>query len=77
MLQEIELLENESILMGLRFPHKIQKVTQIVITAGRFSCLVDFHMWSLKAPAVALFLPEGGDGSQGLGSDNKALQGCT
>ena len=57
MLQDIELLENESILMGLRFPHKIQKVTQIVITAGRFSCLVDFHMWSLKAPAVALFLP--------------------
>ena len=57
MLQDIELLENESILMGLRFPHKIQKVTQIVITAGRFSCLVDFNMWSLKAPAVALFLP--------------------
>ncbi len=57
MLQDIELLENESILKGLRFPHKIQKVTQIVITAGRFSCLVDFHMWSLKAPAVALFLP--------------------
>ncbi|MBQ8811327.1 MAG: hypothetical protein IJZ70_03325, partial [Bacteroidales bacterium] len=57
MLQDIELLENESILKGLRFPHKIQKVTQIVITAGRFSCLVDFHMWSLNAPAVALFLP--------------------
>ena len=57
MLQDIELLKNESILNGLRFPHKIQKVTQIVITAGRFSCLVDFRLWSLKAPAVALFLP--------------------
>ncbi len=57
MLQDIELLENESILKGLRFPHKIQKVTHIVITAGRFSCLVDFRLWSLKAPAVALFLP--------------------
>ena len=56
MLQDIELLENESILMGLRFPHKIQKVTQIVITAGQFSCLVDFHMWSLKAPAKTLAL---------------------
>lgn len=57
MLEKIELLENDSILKGLRFPHKIKDVTQIVITAGQFSCLVDFHMWSLKAPAVALFLP--------------------
>ena len=57
MLQDIELLESGSILKGLRFPHKIEKVTQIVITAGQFSCLVDFRMWSLKAPAVALFLP--------------------
>ena len=36
MLQDIELLENGSILKGLRFPHKINKVTQIVITAGLF-----------------------------------------
>ena len=57
MLQDIELLDKENILKGLRFPYKIQKVTQIVITAGRFSCLVNFHMWSLTAPAVALFLP--------------------
>ena len=57
MLQDIELLESGSILKGLRFPHKIKKVTQIVITAGQLSCLVDFRMWSLKAPAVALFLP--------------------
>ena len=57
MLQDIELMESGSILKGLRFPHKIKKVTQIVITAGQLSCLVDFRMWSLKAPAVALFLP--------------------
>ena len=57
MLQDIEFLESGSILKGLRFPHKIKKVTQIVITAGQLSCLVDFRMWSLKAPAVALFLP--------------------
>ena len=57
MLQDIELLDSGNILKGLRFPHKIKKVTQIVITAGQLSCLVDFRMWSLKAPAVALFLP--------------------
>ena len=57
MIKDIELLDSGSILKGLRFPHKIKDVTQIVITAGQFSCLVDFHMWSLKAPAVALFLP--------------------
>lgn len=57
MLQDIELLESGSILKRLRFSHKIEKVTQIVITAGQFSCLVDFRMWALKAPAVALFLP--------------------
>ena len=57
MFEDIELLESESILKGLRFPHKIKKVTQIVITSGQFSCLVDFHTWTLKAPAVALFLP--------------------
>ena len=57
MLQDIELLESGSILKGLRFPHKIKKVTQIVITTGQFSCLVEFRMWSLKAPAVALFIP--------------------
>ena len=56
MLKDIELLDSGSILKGLRFPHKIKDVTQIVITAGQFSCLVDFRMWSLKAPAVALFL---------------------
>ena len=48
MLQDIELLESGSILKGLRFPHKITKVTQIVITAGQFTCLVDFRMWARK-----------------------------
>lgn len=43
MLQDIELLESGSILKGLRFPHKIKKVTPIVITAGHLSCLVDFR----------------------------------
>ena len=43
MLQNIELLDSGNILKGLRFPHKIKKVTQIVITAGHLSCLVDFR----------------------------------
>lgn len=54
---DIELLDNVSLLKGLRFPHKIRKVTHIVIKEGKFSCLVDFRMYSLDAPAVAIFLP--------------------
>ena len=57
MVGDIRLLENETILKGLRFPHKIDKVTQIVVTKGRFSCIVDFRTYSLDAPAVAIFLP--------------------
>jgi hypothetical protein len=57
MYQDIELLDSKNLLSGLRFPHKIDKVTQVVISAGQLSCLVDFRRWSLTAPAVALFLP--------------------
>lgn len=57
MVGEIELLENENIVKGLRFPYKIRRVTQIVITAGHFSCIVDFRTYSLSAPAMAIFLP--------------------
>lgn len=55
---DIELLENEEILRGIRFPHKIERVTQIVITAGSISCIVDFRHYSLQAPAMAIFLPD-------------------
>ena len=54
---DIKLLENETIVKGLRFPHKIDRVTQIVITSGCFSCRVDFRSYSLSAPAMAIFLP--------------------
>ena len=57
MVRDIRLLENETILDGLHFPYKIDKVTQIVVTRGRFSCIVDLRTYSLDAPAVALFLP--------------------
>lgn len=54
---DIWLLENETIIKGLRFPYKIDRVTQIVITAGHFSCCVDFRTYELCAPAMAIFLP--------------------
>lgn len=57
MIEDIQLLENETIIKGMRFPYKVDKVIQIVITAGRFSCMVDFRIYSLSAPAMAIFLP--------------------
>lgn len=57
MIDDLQLLENESIIRNIRFPHRIEKVTQIVITAGKFSCLVDFRNYTLEAPAMAIFLP--------------------
>ena len=56
-MMDIELLDNESILTGLRFPHKVNKVTQVVIAKGEISCIVDLYSYSLKAPSVAIFLP--------------------
>ena len=53
----IELLDSTNLLSGLRCPFKFEKVTQIVITAGGLSCIVDFRSYTLKAPAMAIFLP--------------------
>ena len=54
---DIELLDNQAILSGLRFPFKVSKVTQVVIARGEASCIVDFYSYILKAPSVAIFLP--------------------
>ncbi len=54
---QIELLNNDSILRGLRFPYKISKVTQLVIAEGEMSCIVDFYSYTLKAPSMAMFFP--------------------
>ena len=60
MLQDLELLESGSILKGLRFPHKMEKVTQIVITAGQFSCLVNLmSIYEKKHSALLCFLVAG------------------
>lgn len=56
-MKDIELLQDLTILRGLRFPHKVEKVTQIVITKGECSCIVDFYSYSLKAPSMAIFQP--------------------
>lgn len=54
---DIELLDNDTILKGLRFPLKVNKVTQVVISSGEISCIVDFYSYALKAPSMAMFLP--------------------
>lgn len=54
---DIGLLDTESILTGMRFPYKVNKVTQVVIAAGEISCIVDFYSYSLKAPSMAIFFP--------------------
>lgn len=71
---DIELLENETILKGLRFPHKVGKVTQVLIAEGEISCIVDFFSYTLKAPSMAIFFPgqviesiEASDGFRGFG----------
>lgn len=56
-MKDIELLDNDTILNGLRFPYKVSKVTQIVIADGEISCMVDFYSYSLKAPSMAIFFP--------------------
>ena len=56
-MMDIELLDDEAILKGLRFPYKVSKVTQVVIAAGEISCIVDFYSYALKAPSMAIFFP--------------------
>lgn len=56
-MNNIELLDNGSILGKVRFPHKVSNVTQILIKKGEISCIVDFYAYTLKAPSMALFFP--------------------
>lgn len=56
-MKDLELIENEAIINGLRFPYKVNKVTQVVIAAGEISCIVDFYSYTLKAPSMAIFFP--------------------
>jgi len=56
-MMDIELLDIDAILKGLRFPYKVSKVTQVVIAAGEISCIVDLYSYTLKAPSMAMFFP--------------------
>ena len=73
-MKDLELLDNDAILSGLRFPYKVNKVIQVVIAAGELSCIVDFYSYTLKAPSMAIFFPgqvieslEASDGFKGFG----------
>ena len=56
MTNDIILLENETLIQEMRFPYQFSMVTQMVITSGSLRCVVDFRTYSLKAPAMAIFL---------------------
>lgn len=56
MVKNIILLENQTLSSGIRVPYQITMATQIVITAGSLKCVVDFRTFSLRAPAMAIFL---------------------
>lgn len=56
-MKDLEILDNDTILKGIRFPHKVSKVTQVIIAAGEISCILDFYSYTLKAPSMAIFFP--------------------
>ena len=56
-MKNLELLDNDTILKGIRFPHKVSKATQVIIAAGENSCILDFYSYALKAPSMAIFFP--------------------
>ncbi len=56
MTNNIILLENETLIREMRFPYQFSMATQMVITSGSLRCVVDFRTYSLKAPAMAIFL---------------------
>ena len=56
MTNDIILLENETLIQEMRFPYQFSMATQMVITSGSLRCVVDFRTYSLKAPAMAIFL---------------------
>lgn len=56
-MNSVKLLKDVTIFNGLRFPHKVQEVAQIVITKGAVSCIVDFYSYALEAPSLVIFQP--------------------
>lgn len=56
-MKDVELLDLDKVIPEARFPLKMEKVTQVIVASGEISCIVDLYSYSLKAPAIALFLP--------------------
>ncbi len=56
-MNSIEFLDKKGIITDARFPHKVSKVTQLLVTEGEISCIVDFFAYTLKAPSMVLFQP--------------------
>lgn len=54
---DIELLENDAIVRGMRFPHRVSKVIQLLVASGEISVIIDFKSFTLKAPSMAIFFP--------------------
>ena len=54
---EFELLDKESIFTRSSYPHKTDKVTQLLVLKGEVSFIIDFNTYNLQAPAMVLFFP--------------------
>ena len=54
---DIEILDKESIISKSPYPHKTNKVTQLLVLKGEVSFIIDFNTYNLQAPAMVLFFP--------------------
>ena len=54
---EFELLDKESVFTRSSYPHKTDKVTQLLVLKGEVSFIIDFNTYNLQAPAMVLFFP--------------------
>lgn len=57
MMIEFELLDKESVFTRSSYPHKTDKVTQLLVLKGEVSFIIDFNTYNLQAPAMVLFFP--------------------
>lgn len=53
----VELFDNTGPDSGVRFPYKVESMTQILVTSGSVTCIVDFIHYSVEAPSMGLFFP--------------------
>ena len=58
MMIDIEILDKESIISKSPYPHKTNKVTQLLVLKGEVSFIIDFNAYNVNAPAMIIFLPD-------------------